>query len=86
MPNGSRGSAHPGLNTHSPGDTKDGVEDGAATLLTAQEVAHFLRCSTKTVLALVRHEGLPSFRLRSRLRFQRRDVLEWARRRSEEGR
>jgi excisionase family DNA binding protein len=55
-----------------------------ARLMTAQDVARYLRCSTKTVLALVRHEGLPGFRLRSRLRFVPGDVLQWARRRGKE--
>lgn len=84
MPNGSRGSAHPGLNTHSSGDPREDSGDGSSSLWTVHEAAHFLRCSTKTVLALVRHEGLPGFRLRSRLRFVPGDVLEWARRRGKE--
>ena len=58
--------------------------DVATPLLTVLEVASYLRCSTKTVLALVRHEGLPGFRLRSRLRFVPGDVLQWARRRGKE--
>jgi len=58
-----------------------GVSEG---LWTASQVAEFLRCSSKTVLQLVRHEGLPGFRLRSRLRFVPGDVLEWARRRRKE--
>lgn len=55
------------------------------TLWTVHDAAGFLRCSTKTVLEVVRHEGLPGFRLRSRLRFIRGDVLDWARRRWKEG-
>lgn len=53
-------------------------------LWTIHDAARFLSCSTKTVRALLRHEGLPGFRLRSRLRFVPGDVLEWARRRGKE--
>ena len=51
-----------------------------------QDAAQFLGCSTKTVRELVRREGLPCLRLRSRLRFVPSDVLQWARRRGTEGR
>ena len=54
---------------------------------TVDDVAHFLRCSAKTVRTLVRLEGLPCFRLRSRLRFLPPDVRQWAAmRQGEEGR
>ena len=54
------------------------------SLWTIHDVARYLSCSTKTVLALVRTENLPCFRLRSRLRFDRSDVLRWTRQRMEE--
>jgi len=67
---------------------QDHAQQGAGTategVWTASQVAGFLQCSSKTVLQLVRHEGLPGFRLRSRLRFVPGDVLEWARRRGKE--
>jgi len=53
---------------------------------TIHDVARFLGCSTKTVRALVRTEGLVAFPLRSRLRFLPSDVIRWAQRRGREGR
>lgn len=53
---------------------------------TVHDVARFLCVSTRTVRALTLREGLPCFRLRSRLRFLPCDVLQWARRRGKEGR
>lgn len=53
------------------------------SLWTARDVANHLRCSTKTVLTLVRREGLPCLRLRSRLRFDPSDVLRWVAARKE---
>jgi hypothetical protein len=43
-----------------------------------EDCARFLKVSTKTVRVLVRREGLPCFRLRSRLRFLPPAVLQWA--------
>jgi excisionase family DNA binding protein len=67
-----------------PPDSGGSVGANESPTWTIHDVAHYLRCSTKTVLALVRHEGLPGFRLRSRLRFVPGDVLQWARRRGKE--
>jgi excisionase family DNA binding protein len=82
------GGAKPAPPSIPPEDSHDHALAGGTAagqpLMTVLEVASFLRCSTKTVLALVRHEGLPGFRLRSRLRFLPGDVLQWARRRGKE--
>lgn len=56
------------------------------TVWDIHDVAAFLRCSTKTIRVLVRREGLPCFKLRSRLTFVPCDVLAWGRRRGSEGR
>jgi excisionase family DNA binding protein len=52
-------------------------EEIPARLWTVEECAGFLQVSTKTVRVLYRREGLPGFRLRSRLRFLPSDVLRW---------
>ena len=66
---------------------------GKAT--TAHRVAFFLEhgrwhreelVAAGVVRVLVRREGLPCFRLRSRLRFLPSDVYLWAQRRGREGR
>ena len=69
----------------SPGDEVP-EPDLVESCWTIHDVARVLGCSTKTVRALVRSEGLIAFRLRSRLRFRRSDVARWVERRGREGR
>lgn len=43
-------------------------------ILTVQEVADFLKVTTKTVYSLVRDDQLPSFRVGRSIRFRRADL------------
>jgi excisionase family DNA binding protein len=52
-------------------------------LWTIREVATYLRIHEKTVARWVRYGRLPCVRIGSRLRFDRQDVLRWARARKE---
>ncbi|MFH1570987.1 MAG: helix-turn-helix domain-containing protein [Gemmatimonadota bacterium] len=49
------------------------------TLLTAREVAAYLRCSLSTVRRLVAGGRIPHFRLGKLVRFRRGDVDAWLR-------
>lgn len=54
-------------------------------LLLVREVAELLRVDERTVRRWIVQEGLPCFRLGTRLRFSQRNVLRWVSAR-EEGR
>lgn len=66
-----------------PGHERSRVPD---QLWDLDDAANFLKCSTRTVRELIRKDGLPCMRLRSRLRFDPHDVLCWAKWRGREDR
>ena len=46
-------------------------------LMTAQEVAAYLRCSVSTVRRLVARAAIPHYRLGKMVRFRRREIDNW---------
>jgi hypothetical protein len=65
---------------------REDLQEIPEQLWNVEDCARFLKVSTKTVRVLARREGLPCFRLRSRLRFLPPAVLQWAALRGREGR
>ena len=51
--------------------------DPAAEIMTADEVAAFLKVSRPTVYRLFKRRGLPGFRIGVEYRFLRADVDKW---------
>jgi excisionase family DNA binding protein len=46
-------------------------------ILTLKQVAEYLKCHTSTVYRLVKHGGVPHFRLGSDFRFQKSTIDNW---------
>lgn len=57
---------------------KHAKDDGLERLLTLEEAAEILQCTTRTVRSLVNSRKLPCVRLlRKSLRFRPSDIREW---------
>jgi excisionase family DNA binding protein len=54
-----------------------GSDGRADRLLTVEEVAEWLRLTTKGVYAMVEARRIPFFRVSNRLRFSRSSLLSW---------
>jgi excisionase family DNA binding protein len=53
------------------------VDPDPETIMTADELAAYLRVSRATVYRLFKRRGLPGFRIGVEYRFRRADVDEW---------
>jgi len=51
-------------------------------ILTLKQVAEYLKCHTSTIYRLVKHGGVPHFRLGSDFRFQKSTIDDWIRKNS----
>jgi excisionase family DNA binding protein len=70
--------------SNQPGPSVSGVRDPnllASQMLTAQELAAYLRVNRSTVYRLLKKKQLPGFRIGSEWRFQIEEVNRWFRER-----
>ena len=56
--------------------------DPLGEILTLKQVAEYLKCHTSTIYRLVKHGGVPHFRLGSDIRFQKSTIENWIRKSS----
>jgi excisionase family DNA binding protein len=59
-------------------------EDASIEIMTAKEVASFLKISVKTVYSYARRNMLPTFwKFQNNVRFERRQIIEWMKTRNQ---
>ena len=60
-------------------DRAQPTTDPLGEILTLKQVAEYLKCHTGTLYRLVKHGGVPHFRLGSDIRFQKSTIDNWIR-------
>jgi len=63
-------------------DRTSPTTDPLGEILTLKQVAEYLKCHTSTIYRLVKHGGVPHFRLGSDFRFQKSTIDDWIRKNS----
>ena len=63
-------------------DTTPPTTTPLGEILTLKQVAEYLKCHTSTIYRLVKHGGVPHFRLGSDFRFQKSTIDDWIRKNS----